>query len=40
MYWNSEWIAFCADEWDEYDATVVCRQLGYLATSLEVEGIM
>ena len=39
MYLNSEWTPFCADGWDQHDATVVCRQLNYLATSLQVQGI-
>ena len=25
------WGAICHDGWDYYDATVVCRELGYLA---------
>ena len=38
MYWNSEWKFICNDEWDERDAVVVCRQLGYLATSIQIHG--
>ena len=38
MFWNSKWRAICSEGWDERDARVVCRQLNYLATSLEVKG--
>ena len=36
--WNSEWRTICSDGWDENDAKVVCRQFGYLSTSVQVEG--
>ena len=39
IFWNLEWQLICSDEWDEMDATVICRQLGYLPTSLQVHGI-
>ena len=38
MWWNSEWMTICSDGWDEQDAKVICSQLGYLSTSVEVEG--
>lgn len=39
MYWNLEWRTICNDGWDESDAKVVCRQLNYLSTSLEIKGM-
>ena len=39
MYWNMGWKTICNDGWDELDATVVCRQLNYLSTSVQVKGI-
>ena len=39
IWWNSEWRTVSSDGWDESDAKVVCRQLGYLSTSVQVEGI-
>ena len=38
MYFNSEWRYVCSDEWDDLDAMVVCRQLSYLAMSVQIKG--
>lgn len=38
IYFNSEWRKICNDGWDEADARVVCRQLNYLSTSVQVKG--
>ena len=40
MFLNSQWRAVCSEGWDESDARVVCRQLHYLATSVQVHGIL
>ena len=37
IFWNSEWRPVCSDGWDDLDAHVVCRQLHYLSTSIEVQ---
>jgi len=29
IHHNNQWNAICDDEWDDIDATVACRQLGY-----------
>ena len=38
IYWDSEWKSICNDGWDEVDAVVVCRQMKYLSTSVQING--
>ena len=40
VYLNSQWRSVCYDGWDELDAKVVCREINYLSTSVEVKGII
>ena len=40
IYWDSEWKSICSDGWDELDAMVVCRQMKYLSTSVQIHGIL
>ena len=35
IYWNNQWSTVCDDYWDYTEATVMCKQLGYIGGSVK-----
>ena len=35
IYWNNQWSTVCDDYWEDTEATVICKQLGYIGGSVK-----
>ena len=34
IYWNNQWSTICDDYWDNTEASVICKQMGFIGGSV------